>query len=58
MSTKGNKPQFIARSKRSEDSDYMQTIGAAWNFKVGGGTGRETGSRTNGLGRLVHFGET
>ena len=37
MSTKGNKPQFIARSKRSEDSDYMQTIGAAWNFKEGEG---------------------
>ena len=37
MSTKGKKPQFIARAKRSDDSDYMQTIGAAWNFKEGEG---------------------
>ncbi len=30
---KGNKPSFIVRAKTDEDSDYMQTIGAAWDFK-------------------------
>ena len=34
---KGNKPKFIARAKKAEESDYMQTIGAAWPFKEGGG---------------------
>ena len=34
---KGNKPVMIARAKHEEDSDYMQTIGAAWDFKEGEG---------------------
>ena len=34
---KGNKPKYIARAKKDEDSDYMQTIGAAWPFKEGEG---------------------
>ena len=37
MSTKGSKPQYIARAKTNDDPDYMQTIGAAWNFKEGDG---------------------
>jgi hypothetical protein len=35
--TKGNKPVFNARAKQDPDSDYMQTIGAAWTFKEGEG---------------------
>ncbi len=34
---KGNKPKYIARAKKEDDSDYMQTIGAAWPFKEGEG---------------------
>lgn len=33
----GNKPVFNARAKREPDSEYMQTIGAAWTFKEGEG---------------------
>ena len=33
----GNKPAYIARSKVSDDSDAMQSIGAAWPFKEGDG---------------------
>ena len=35
--TKGNKPVFNARAKQDPESDYMQTIGAAWTFKEGEG---------------------
>jgi hypothetical protein len=33
----GNKPVFNARAKQEPDSEYMQTIGAAWTFKEGEG---------------------
>ena len=35
--SKGNKPKYIARAKKTDDNDYMQTIGAAWPFKEGEG---------------------
>ena len=34
---KGNKPKYIARARQGEDSEYMTTIGAAWEFKEGDG---------------------
>ena len=34
---KGSRPVFNARAKQSPDSDYMTTIGAAWEFKEGEG---------------------
>lgn len=34
---KGSKPSFIARAKKDEKGEYMQTIGAAWDFKEGEG---------------------
>ena len=34
---RGNKPQFIVRAKQAPDSEYMQTIGAAWPFREGEG---------------------
>ena len=34
---KGDKPVYTARAKQSPESDYMQTIGAAWSFKEGQG---------------------
>ena len=34
---KGNKPKYIARAKQDPEGDYMQTIGAAWDFKDGEG---------------------
>ncbi|MFT5114815.1 MAG: hypothetical protein ACI8P9_004155 [Parasphingorhabdus sp.] len=37
MSTKGSKPPYFARVKRSGESEYMQTVGAAWHFKEGDG---------------------
>lgn len=33
----GRKPQYIARAKQAPDSEFMQTIGAAWPFKEGDG---------------------
>jgi len=33
----GRKPQYIARAKQHPDSEFMQTIGAAWSFKEGSG---------------------
>ncbi len=35
--SKGSKPKYIARAKKEESSDHMQTIGAAWPFKEGEG---------------------
>jgi len=37
MTTKGSKPPYFARVKRSGESEYMQTVGAAWHFKEGEG---------------------
>lgn len=34
---KGDKPKYIARAKQTPESDFMQTIGAAWPFKNGDG---------------------
>jgi hypothetical protein len=34
---KGSKPVFNARAKTSADSDFMITIGAAWEFRDGEG---------------------
>jgi hypothetical protein len=34
---KGSKPVYIARAKQSPDSEYMNTIGAAWPFNEGDG---------------------
>lgn len=34
---KGAKPDFIAKAKQSEDSDYMHILGAAWKWKNGDG---------------------
>lgn len=34
---KGSRPIYHARAKQSPDSDYMTTIGAAWQFKEGEG---------------------
>ena len=34
---KGAKPTYNARARASPDSDYMQTIGAAWPFNEGDG---------------------
>jgi hypothetical protein len=34
---KGNPPVYVARAKQSPDSDFMQTIGAAWSFNQGDG---------------------
>lgn len=33
----GRKPQYIARAKQHPDSEFMQTIGAAWAFREGDG---------------------
>ena len=35
--TKGARPIYNARARQSPDSDYMTTIGAAWEFKEGEG---------------------
>lgn len=35
--SKGSRPIYHARAKQSPDSDYMTTIGAAWQFKEGEG---------------------
>ena len=35
--SKGARPIYNARAKQSPDSDYMTTIGAAWEFKEGEG---------------------
>ena len=37
MSTKGSKPPYFARAKRSGESEYMQTVGAACTSKKGRG---------------------
>jgi hypothetical protein len=37
MSAKGDKPPYFARAKCNGQSEYRQTIGAAWNFKEGEG---------------------
>lgn len=34
---KGAKPTYIARARQGPESEYMQTIGAAWPFKEGDG---------------------
>ncbi len=34
---KGAKPKFVARARQSPDSEYMNTIGAAWPFENGEG---------------------
>ena len=34
---KGNKPKYIVRARQGEDSEYMTTIGAAWEFNDGDG---------------------
>jgi len=34
---KGARPIYVARAKQGKDSDYMTTIGAAWEFKEGEG---------------------
>lgn len=34
---KGNKPVYIARARQGPDSEYMQTVGAAWPFESGDG---------------------
>ncbi|WP_424363085.1 hypothetical protein [Methylocystis parvus] len=34
---KGSRPVYHARAKQSPESDYMTTIGAAWQFKEGEG---------------------
>jgi len=34
---KGDKPQFIARSRQEPDSEYLTTVGSAWKFKKGEG---------------------
>ncbi len=34
---KGSKPTYIARARQGPDSEYMQTIGAAWPFNEGDG---------------------
>lgn len=36
-SIKGSKPQYIVRARQTPDSDFMITIGAAWEFKDGDG---------------------
>jgi hypothetical protein len=34
---KGNKPVYVARARQGAESEYMQTIGAAWPFNEGDG---------------------
>jgi hypothetical protein len=34
---KGARPVFVARAKQGSDSEYLTTIGAAWEFKEGEG---------------------
>jgi hypothetical protein len=34
---RGNKPQYVVRAKQAPDSEFMQTIGAAWPFNEGDG---------------------
>ena len=33
------KPDFVVRCKQSPDSDFWQTIGAAWSAEISGKTG-------------------
>ena len=35
--SKGDKPVFNVRARQEPDSEYMNTIGAAWKFKQGDG---------------------
>ena len=32
-------PDFVCRTKQSRDSDFWQTIGAAWSANIGGKAG-------------------
>jgi hypothetical protein len=34
---KGSKPVYVARARQGPESEYMQTIGAAWPFNEGDG---------------------
>ena len=34
---KGSRPTYIARARQTPDSEYMNTIGAAWPFEQGDG---------------------
>lgn len=34
---RGDRPQYVARARQREGSDFMQTIGAAWPWKNGDG---------------------
>lgn len=34
---KGSKPVYVARARQGPESEFMQTIGAAWPFNEGDG---------------------